>query len=76
MNWISRTGPGLSLAIVLSILLTAQSQAQTSYKYVRKHLERYDEKEIHYAIFLAAPVTPIKVTYSPSLLYKSDAADD
>ncbi|MBN8826786.1 MULTISPECIES: porin family protein [unclassified Spirosoma] len=73
MNWISRTGPGLSLAIVLSILLTAQSQAQTSYKYVRKHLERYDEKEIHYGFFFAAPVTRFSVTYSPEFMTADSA---
>ncbi|WP_425423147.1 porin family protein [Spirosoma panaciterrae] len=68
-----RTVPGLSLAIVLSFLLTIQSQAQTSYKYVRKHLERYDEKEIHYGFFFAAPVTRFSVTYSPEFMTADSA---
>nr|WP_020597168.1 porin family protein [Spirosoma panaciterrae] len=73
MNRMHRTVPGLSLAIVLSFLLTIQSQAQTSYKYVRKHLERYDEKEIHYGFFFAAPVTRFSVTYSPEFMTADSA---
>lgn len=73
MNRMHRTVPGLSLAIVLSFVLTIQSQAQTSYKYVRKHLERYDEKEIHYGFFFAAPVTRFSVTYSPEFMTADSA---
>ena len=48
-------------------------QAQTSYKYIRKHLERYDDKTIHYGFYFAAPVTRFSVTYSPAFLTADSA---
>ncbi|WP_080054456.1 type IX secretion/gliding motility protein PorT/SprT [Spirosoma aerolatum] len=73
MNRIGRTVRSLSVTVVLGLLLTVHSQAQTSYKYVRKHLERYDEKEIHYGFFFAAPVTRFSVTYSPEFMTADSA---
>ena len=61
------------LAIVLLLMIQAQSQAQTSYKYIRKHLERYDDKPIHYGFFFAAPITRFNVTYSPAFLTADSA---
>lgn len=54
------------------LLVGAQAQAQ-GYKYVRKHLERYDDKEIHYGFFFAAPVTRFSVGYSPAFLTADSA---
>ncbi|WP_461092373.1 type IX secretion/gliding motility protein PorT/SprT [Spirosoma gilvum] len=69
----SRTALSLGVAIILGFLSTTQSQAQSSYKYVRKHLERYDDKEIHYGFFFAAPVTRFSVTYSPAFMTADSA---
>ncbi|GAB4034144.1 hypothetical protein GCM10028809_38470 [Spirosoma gilvum] len=73
MTWMSRTALSLGVAIILGFLSTTQSQAQSSYKYVRKHLERYDDKEIHYGFFFAAPVTRFSVTYSPAFMTADSA---
>ncbi|WP_461117623.1 type IX secretion/gliding motility protein PorT/SprT [Spirosoma jeollabukense] len=60
------------LTLILSTV-ALKSQAQTSYKYVRKHLERYDDKTIHYGFFFAAPVTRFSVGHSPSFLNADSA---
>lgn len=62
-------------ALIFLLLLTlcyGPTQAQ-GYKYVRKHLERYDDKEIHYGFFFAAPVTRFSVGYSPAFLTADSA---
>ena len=58
---------------LLITLMSVQVRAQTSYKYVRKHLERYDDKTIHYGFFFAAPVTRFSVTHSPEFLTADSA---
>ncbi|UFH56162.1 outer membrane beta-barrel protein [Spirosoma sp. KNUC1025] len=63
----------LTLIALMLVLVQAQSHAQSSYKYVRKHLERYDDKTIHYGFFFAAPITRFSVTHSPAFL-KGDSA--
>jgi len=60
------------LASLLLCALSTQTQAQ-GYKYVRKHLERYDDKELHYGFFFAAPITRFSVGYSPSYLTAGSA---
>jgi Outer membrane protein beta-barrel domain len=55
------------------LLLTVQASAQSSYKYVVKHLEHYDDKPIHYGFFFAAPVTRFNIGYSPAFV-KTDSA--
>ena len=55
------------------VLVYAPVRAQTSYKYIRKHLERYDDKTIHYGFFFAAPVTRFSVKYSPAFLTADSA---
>ncbi|WP_460977497.1 type IX secretion/gliding motility protein PorT/SprT [Spirosoma knui] len=62
----------LILALLVGLLMSMPTQAQT-YKYVRKHLERYDDKAIHYGFFFAAPVTRFSVGYSPSFLQADSA---
>ncbi|GAB3963292.1 hypothetical protein GCM10028805_66100 [Spirosoma harenae] len=64
---------GIAILVLLIFLVQFQSQAQTSYKYVRKHLELYDDKEIHYGFFFAAPVTRFSVGYSPAFLTADSA---
>ncbi|GAB2600262.1 hypothetical protein GCM10027190_55340 [Spirosoma areae] len=59
--------------VVSTTLISTPSQAQTSYKYVRKHLERYDDKLIHYGFFFAVPVTRFSVTHSPTFLTADSA---
>ncbi len=60
------------MAVLLVTLMGVQAQAQ-GYKYVRKHLERYDDKEIHYGFFFAAPVTRFSVGHSPTFLTADSA---
>jgi len=59
----------------LSLLLFASlgAQAQGSYKYVVKHLEHYDDKEIHYGFFFAMPVSRFSVRHSPEFLTADSA---
>lgn len=64
---------GFGMAVGVLLLSQSQSQAQTSYKYVRKHLERYDDKTIHYGFFFAAPVSRFSVTHSPAYLTADSA---
>jgi len=62
-------------ALIICLLLGSgclSAHAQ-GYKYVRKHLERYDDKTIHYGFFFAAPVTRFSVGYSPAFV-TSDSA--
>ncbi|GAB3737483.1 type IX secretion/gliding motility protein PorT/SprT [Spirosoma lituiforme] len=73
-NGIARWRVGLALAVSLLSLISASTQAQSSYKYVRKHLERYDDKTIHYGFFFAVPVTRFSVTYSPAFLTADSAS--
>ena len=68
-NYVVRLGIG----VLMIFLVQSQSQAQTSYKYVRKHLERYDDKTIHYGFFFAAPVSRFSVTNSPAFLTADSA---
>ncbi|PRY22921.1 putative protein-translocating porin PorT [Spirosoma oryzae] len=59
----------------LCLLLFASlgAQAQGSYKYVVKHLEHYDDKEIHYGFFFAMPVSRFSVRHSPEFLTADSA---
>ncbi|MCX6218915.1 porin family protein [Spirosoma sp.] len=59
--------------LLLFSLVSVSTQAQTSYKYIRKHLERYDDKTIHYGFFFAAPITRFSVTHSPQFLTADSA---
>ena len=61
-----------SLVLLISLLEYNQANGQ-SYKYVRKHLERYDDKTIHYGFFFAAPVSRFSVGYSPTFLSADSA---
>ncbi|WP_020604123.1 outer membrane beta-barrel protein [Spirosoma spitsbergense] len=69
----TQAGIRLSMGLLIGILVCSQASAQTSYKYVRKHLERYDDKTIHYGFFFAMPVTRFSVTYSPAFLTADSA---
>lgn len=72
-NLINKSVVGFGMVIGLLMLCQDQSQAQTSYKYIRKHLERYDDKTIHYGFFFAAPVSRFSVTHSPAYLTADSA---
>lgn len=63
------------VALLIAMLLSIhnQSHAQSSYKYVRKHLERYDDKTIHYGFFFAAPISRFSVTHSPAFMTADSA---
>ncbi|MBC3788199.1 porin family protein [Spirosoma utsteinense] len=61
------------VAAFFVLLIHGQSVAQSNYKYVVKHLERYDDKPIHYGFFFAAPITRFSVGYSPAFV-NSDSA--
>lgn len=73
IGYVSSYVARLGIAVLLLLLIHGQSQAQTSYKYVRKHLERYDDKTIHYGFFFAAPVSRFSVTHSPAFLTADSA---
>lgn len=64
--------PQALIVFLLLVACYAPARAQ-GYKYVRKHLERYDDKEIHYGFFFAAPVTRFSVGYSPAFLTADSA---
>ncbi|AQG78017.1 PorT [Spirosoma montaniterrae] len=53
-------------------LMGFQAQAQ-GYKYVRKHLERYDDRDIHYGFFFALPVTRFSIRHSPAFMQQDSA---
>ncbi len=55
------------------MLLHGHTYAQGSYKYVVKHLERYDDKTIHYGFFFAVPITRFNVGYSPAFVQGDSA---
>ena len=63
----------VALLITMLLLVHHQSYAQSSYKYVRKHLERYDDKTIHYGFFFAAPISRFSVTHSPAFMSADSA---
>ena len=42
------------------------AMAQSTYKYIRKHKEDYDDKVIHFGFYYALPFTRYNVTYAPS----------
>lgn len=67
--------PILRWSILCWVLVSTlpQTQAQTSYKYIRKHLERYDDKTIHYGFFFAMPTTRFNVTHSDAFLTADSA---
>lgn len=65
--------PKAIIAAGFVLLLHGQAVAQGNYKYVVKHLERYDDKPIHYGFFFAVPVTRFSVGYSPAFV-SSDSA--
>ena len=65
--------PKAVLTAGLVLLIHLQAAAQSNYKYVVKHLERYDDKLIHYGFFFAVPVTRFNVGYSPAFV-SSDSA--
>ena len=62
-----------TIVLALLLLFSVQARAQTGYKYVRKHLERYDDRIVHYGFFFAAPVTRFSVGHSPSFLTADSA---
>ncbi|QIP12254.1 PorT family protein [Spirosoma aureum] len=70
IQWPQRTRSTLFVFLLVAISLQTQAQG---YKYVRKHLERYDDKSIHYGFFFAAPVTRFSVGHSPSFLTADSA---
>jgi hypothetical protein len=57
-----------SKALVVSLLLAGMCLpvvAQSTYKYVRKHKENYDDKLIHFGFYYALPFTRYNLTYTP-----------
>ncbi|CCH55791.1 hypothetical protein BN8_05078 [Fibrisoma limi BUZ 3] len=63
----------VAVTALVWVLFSGHSLAQ-EYKYIRKHLERYDDKVIHYGFFFAAPVTRFSVRYSPAFVTARDSA--
>jgi len=53
-------------------LLSQVVSAQSTYKYIRKNKEDYDEKPIHFGFYYALPFTRYNVTYSPAFLTPAD----
>lgn len=74
INFTARLPVRLALVMLLCSLVSVRTQAQSNYKYVRKHLERYDDKTIHYGFFFAMPVTRFSVAYSPAFLTADSAS--
>lgn len=64
--------PQVALLLLLSIFAVERAQAQGK-GYVRRHLEFYDDKPIHYGFLFAAPVTRFNIRHSDKFL-ESDSA--
>lgn len=53
-------------SVVAFLLLLAQGAvAQSTYKYIRKHKEDYDDKVVHFGFYYALPFTRYNLTYRP-----------
>lgn len=64
----------LIAAFTAVLLLGGHTRIQAQeYKYVRKHLERYDDKVIHYGFFFATPITRFTVKHSPAFITQDSA---
>lgn len=66
------SGPKIALFLLLGTLLSHQGWSQGA-GYVRRHLEFYDDKPIHYGFLFAVPVTRFNVRHSDKFL-ESDSA--
>jgi len=64
--------PQVALLLLLSFFATERAQAQGT-GYVRRHLEFYDDKPIHYGFLFAVPVTRYNIRHSDKFL-ESDSA--
>ncbi len=64
--------PQVALLLLLSIFAAERVQAQGK-GYVRRHLEFYDDKPIHYGFLFAVPVTRFNIRHSDKFL-ESDSA--
>jgi hypothetical protein len=62
-----------SFLLLASLLIISQFVQAQGFGYVRKHLERYDDKIIHYGFFFAAPTTRFTVQYSDAFMAKDSA---
>ncbi|RYZ87783.1 MAG: PorT family protein [Proteobacteria bacterium] len=63
----------LHAAVMVGLLLLSQvAAAQSTYKYIRKHKEDYDDKLVHFGFYYALPFTRYNVTYSPAFLNTAD----
>lgn len=63
--------------IVLLLLVSTLLKSETTYAqgqgYIRKHLEFYDEKPIHYGFLFAMPVTRFRVQHSDEFMSTDSA---
>lgn len=64
--------PQVGLFLLLGLFITDKVQAQGS-GYVRRHLEFYDDKPIHYGFLFAVPVTRFTLRHSDKFM-ESDSA--
>lgn len=70
--YLYRTKTGVVI-LLLAGLLSTQSVLAQGQGYVRKHLEFYDDKPIHYGFLFAMPVTRFRVQHSNEFM-TSDSA--
>jgi len=64
--------PQIVLFLLLGLFAAEKAQAQGA-GYVRRHLEFYDDKPIHYGFLFAVPVTRFNIRHSDKFL-ESDSA--
>lgn len=66
------SGPKIALLVLLGLLVSYEGKSQ-GVGYVRRHLEFYDDKPIHYGFLFALPVTRFNLQHSDKFL-ESDSA--
>jgi hypothetical protein len=71
-NLLHLCGPKIAGLVLLSLFFSAQVQAQ-GVGYIRRHMEFYDDKPIHYGFLFAVPVTRFNLRHSDTFL-ESDSA--
>ncbi|WP_373512096.1 outer membrane beta-barrel protein [Persicitalea sp.] len=64
--------PQVAILLLLGLFTTERAQAQGT-GYVRRHLEFYDDKPIHYGFLFAVPITRFNIRHSDKFL-ESDSA--
>ena len=71
-----RRNPLISSAIVLLLAAQVATAQSSTYKYIRKFKEDYDQKPIHFGFYFGLPTTRYNLTYSPTFAAANGSATD